>query len=106
MSNFSYCLQVFPFLNNFFSSESDFSVNFRFRLDHGWRRLDFSSVSRMDRHIEMMMAIEKALIQTKCLVQPSIYIMPEVEKGICGTTINSHTLYLFIASIYNMNLKK
>ena len=56
----------------------------RFRLDHGWRRLDFSSVSRMDRHIEMMMAIEKVLIQTKCLVQPIIYIMPDVEKGICG----------------------
>ena len=38
----------------------------------------------MDRHIEMMMAMEKALIQAKCIVQPSIYIMPEVDKGIVG----------------------
>jgi hypothetical protein len=38
----------------------------------------------MDRHIEMMMAMEKALIQAKCIVQPSIYIMPEVDRGIVG----------------------
>ena len=56
----------------------------RFRTDNGWRRMDFASPSRMDRHIEMMMAIEKALIQAKCLVQPVIYIMPEVDKGIVG----------------------
>ncbi|XP_057376091.1 SWI/SNF complex subunit SMARCC2-like isoform X2 [Daphnia carinata] len=57
---------------------------YKFRTDHGWRRMDFASPSRMDRHIEMMMAIEKALIQAKCLVQPNIYIMPEVDKGIVG----------------------
>lgn len=56
----------------------------RFRTDHGWRRMDFTSPARMDRHIEMMMAIEKALIHAKCLVQPAIYIMPEVDKGIVG----------------------
>jgi hypothetical protein len=38
----------------------------------------------MDRHIEMIMAMEKALIQAKCLNQPAIYIMPEVDKGIVG----------------------
>lgn len=46
--------------------------------------MDFASPSRMDRHIEMMMAAEKALIQAKCLVQPIVYIMPEVDKGIVG----------------------
>lgn len=59
----------------------------RFRTDHGWRRMDFTSPSRMDRHIEMMMAIEKSLIQAKCLVQPIICIMPEVDKGIVGKLI-------------------
>lgn len=63
-----------------------FHVNFyhRFRTDHGWRRMDFASPSRMERHIEMMVAIEKALIQAKCLVQPNVYIMPDVDKGLVG----------------------
>ena len=84
VSNFSHCLQVFSVWINSSGNEVNMLIPPRFRLDHGWRRLDFSSVSRMDRHIEMMMAIEKALIQAKCLVQPAIFIMPEVEKGICG----------------------
>ncbi|EFX80450.1 hypothetical protein DAPPUDRAFT_51378 [Daphnia pulex] len=57
---------------------------YKYRTDHGWRRMDFASPSRMERHIEMMVAIEKALIQAKCLVQPNIYIMPDVDKGLVG----------------------
>lgn len=57
--------------------------------------MDFASPSRMDRHIEMMMAIEKALIQAKCLVQPNIYIMPEVDKGIVGGCL--HLLFKHLA---------
>ena len=32
----------------------------------------------------MMMAIEKALIQSKCLIQPNIFFMPELDKGVVG----------------------
>ena len=79
-------------------------VFFRFRTYHGWRRLDFASPSRMDRHIEMMMAMEKALIQAKCLAQPVIYIMPEVDKGIIGNlitkvwdfTVKFNSLFVYI----------
>jgi hypothetical protein len=46
--------------------------------------MDFASPSRMERHIEMMVAIEKALILAKCLVQPNVYIMPDVDKGLVG----------------------
>ena len=83
MSNSSYCLQVFSAIISSIENETNIAYS-RFRQEHGWRRLDFSSASRMDRHIEMMMAIEKALIQSKCLAQTAVYIMPDVEKGICG----------------------
>jgi len=39
----------------------------------------------MDRHIEMMTAVEKALIQAKCLVQPVVCIHSDVDKGLVGT---------------------
>lgn len=35
----------------------------------------------MDRHIEMFMHVEKALIQNRCLLLPNVYIRPEVEKS-------------------------
>ncbi len=44
-----------------------------------------TSPSRMDRHIEMMTAVEKALIQAKCLVQPVVCIHSDVDKGLVGT---------------------
>ena len=59
----------------------------RFRTDNGWRQIDFASPSRMDRHIEMMKVIHKALIKSKCLVQPVICIMPEVDKAIIGKVV-------------------
>lgn len=46
--------------------------------------MDFASPSRMDRHVEMFMAMEKTLIQAKCLVQPVIFVTPDVDKGIVG----------------------
>ena len=46
--------------------------------------MDFAAASRKDQHIEMFMAMEKALIQAKCMVQPVIFVLPEVDKGIVG----------------------
>ncbi|CAB0011165.1 unnamed protein product [Nesidiocoris tenuis] len=39
-----------------------------------------ASPSRMDRNVEMFMAVEKALIQAKCLTLPAVYIRPDVDK--------------------------
>ena len=35
----------------------------------------------MDRNVEMFMAVEKALIQNKCLTLPIVYVRPDVEKN-------------------------
>lgn len=46
--------------------------------------MDFAIPSRKDQHIEMLMAMEKALTQAKCIVQPVCYILSEVDKGVVG----------------------
>ncbi|CAG5130901.1 unnamed protein product, partial [Candidula unifasciata] len=57
-----------------------FQAVFKFKTELGWRRFDFQSPSRMDRNIEMFLQAEKALIQSKHLVLPHIYIRPDVDK--------------------------
>ncbi|XP_046577111.1 SWI/SNF complex subunit SMARCC2-like [Haliotis rubra] len=57
-----------------------FAAVFKFKSDQGWRRFDFQSPSRMDRNVEMFMQIEKALVSSKCLPPPSIFIRPDVDK--------------------------
>lgn len=44
------------------------------------RRFDFQSPSRMDRNVEMFLQIEKTLVQNKCLILPTIYIMTDMDK--------------------------
>lgn len=34
----------------------------------------------MDRNVEMFLQVEKALVQSKCLVMPQIYIQQDVDK--------------------------
>lgn len=34
----------------------------------------------MDRNVEMFLQVEKALVQSKCLSMPQIYIRPDVDK--------------------------
>lgn len=34
----------------------------------------------MDRNVEMMMAVEKALIQNKCLTLPIVFVRSDVDK--------------------------
>lgn len=49
--------------------------------------MDFAAPSRKEQHIEMLMAMEKALFQSKCIVQPVCYILPEVDKGVIGNSL-------------------
>ncbi|XP_014665929.1 PREDICTED: SWI/SNF complex subunit SMARCC2-like [Priapulus caudatus] len=58
---------------------------FKTKVDQGWRRFDFQSPSRMDRNVEMLMNIEKALLQNKLLTLPCIYIRSDVDKALVGT---------------------
>ncbi|KAK9509493.1 hypothetical protein O3M35_006800 [Rhynocoris fuscipes] len=56
---------------------------YKYKSEQGWRRFDFQvskSPSRMDRNVEMFMAVERALIQAKCLTLPVVYVRPDVEK--------------------------
>ncbi|XP_017765084.1 PREDICTED: SWI/SNF complex subunit SMARCC2 isoform X4 [Eufriesea mexicana] len=57
---------------------------YRFKQEQGWRRFDFpvgKSGSRMDRTVEMLMAAERALVQNRCMVIPSVYVKPDVDKS-------------------------
>lgn len=52
---------------------------YRFKSEQGWRRFDFQS--RKDKNYLMFMAIEKALLQNRCMSLPCIWIAPSVEKN-------------------------
>lgn len=52
----------------------------KFKSDQGWRNLNFQSPSRMDRNMEMLMQIGKALELHKCFIQPNVFIRHEVDK--------------------------
>ncbi|KAG8041210.1 hypothetical protein G9C98_002198 [Cotesia typhae] len=61
-----------------------FATAYRFKQEQGWRRFDFpvgKSTSRLDRIIEMLIAIERALIQNRCITVPCVYIRPEIDKA-------------------------
>ncbi|KAJ6224944.1 hypothetical protein RDWZM_003489 [Blomia tropicalis] len=57
---------------------------FKFKTDQGLRRFDLQSPSRMDRNVEMFMGIEKFLLANKCIIEPNIYISPEVDKNLAS----------------------
>ncbi|CAJ0950555.1 unnamed protein product [Ranitomeya imitator] len=52
---------------------------YKHRSDQGGRRFDLQNPSRMDRNVEMFMAIEKTLMQNNCLSRPTVYLVPEIE---------------------------
>ncbi|XP_069815292.1 SWI/SNF complex subunit SMARCC1 isoform X2 [Dendropsophus ebraccatus] len=52
---------------------------YKHRSDQGWRRFDLQNPSRMDRNVEMFMAIEKTLMQNNCLSRPTVYLVSEIE---------------------------
>ncbi|XP_068091403.1 SWI/SNF complex subunit SMARCC1 isoform X2 [Hyperolius riggenbachi] len=52
---------------------------YKHRSDQGWRRFDLQNPSRMDRNVEMFMAIEKTLVQNNCLSRPTVYLVSEIE---------------------------
>lgn len=35
----------------------------------------------MDRTVEMLMAAERALVQNRCMIIPSVYVRPDVDKS-------------------------
>ncbi|XP_043221494.1 SWI/SNF complex subunit SMARCC2-like [Amphibalanus amphitrite] len=54
---------------------------YKFKTDHALRRFDLQSPSKMDRHIELFSAIEKALVAAGQMVVPSVFITAEVDKA-------------------------
>lgn len=56
------------------------STMYKFKSEQGWRRFDLQSPSRLERNIEMMGQVEKALIAAKVYSPPSVFIRPDVDK--------------------------
>lgn len=54
---------------------------YRYKSEQGWRRFDLSSPSRLERNIDMFVAIERSLIQIKCLIIPVVYCRADVDKS-------------------------
>lgn len=57
-----------------------FECMYKFKTEQGWRRFDLSTASRMDRNIEMVIGIHKYLQTNHYLIEPLVYILPEVDK--------------------------
>lgn len=52
----------------------------KFRYDHNWKKIDLSSSSRLEKHLEMLVCIEKELIASKCWTKPVVYVAASVDK--------------------------
>lgn len=51
---------------------------YKFKSEQLWRRFDFQS--KKDKTLLMFMAVEKALLQNKCMTLPSVYLHPSLDK--------------------------
>ncbi|CAH8617300.1 unnamed protein product [Schistosoma rodhaini] len=56
----------------------------KFRHENNWKKIDLTSSSRTEKHMEMFSVIERELLAYKCMEKPVVYISPLVEK-----TLNS-----------------
>ncbi|KAG5454919.1 SWI SNF, matrix associated, actin dependent regulator of chromatin, sub c, member 2 [Clonorchis sinensis] len=61
----------------------------KFRHEHNWKKIDFSSSSRVDKHIEMLTCVERELIASKCWEKPVVYIAPLVEKTLAQRLLDA-----------------
>ncbi|CAH8578706.1 unnamed protein product [Heterobilharzia americana] len=59
-----------------------FLTCFKFRHENNWKKIDLSSSSRLEKHLEMFSVIERELITCECMEKPIIYISPAVEKAL------------------------
>ncbi|CAH8592175.1 unnamed protein product [Schistosoma margrebowiei] len=56
----------------------------KFRHENNWKKIDLTSSSRTEKHLEMFSVIERELLTYKCMEKPVVYISPLIEK-----TLNS-----------------
>lgn len=54
---------------------------YKFKSEQGWRRFDLQSPSRLERNIEMMGQVEKALIAGKVYTPPNVFVRSDVDKA-------------------------
>lgn len=45
-----------------------------------WCRRRFDFQGRMDGNVEMFMQIQKSLVQTRVMIQPAIFLRPDIDK--------------------------
>lgn len=57
------------------------STMYKFKSEQGWRRFDLQSPSRLERNIEMMGQVEKALLAAKVYTPPVIFVRSDVDKA-------------------------
>jgi hypothetical protein len=53
---------------------------YKFKDSQGWRRFDFNAPNKVDAHLEMFAAIERALIAAGKLKRPVVYFAPEISE--------------------------
>ncbi|KAK3919431.1 SWI/SNF complex subunit SMARCC2 [Frankliniella fusca] len=56
------------------------STMYKFKSEQGWRRFDLQSPSRLERNIEMMGQVEKALSAAKVYSPPHVFVRSDVDK--------------------------
>lgn len=57
------------------------STMYKFKSEQGWRRFDLQSPSRLERNIEMIGQVEKALISGKMYAAPTVFVRSDVDKA-------------------------
>ncbi|KAA0198846.1 SWI/SNF complex subunit SMARCC2 [Fasciolopsis buskii] len=59
----------------------------KFRHEHNWKKIDLSSSSRLEKHLEMLNCVERDLIASKCWERPAVFISPSIEKSLASRLI-------------------
>ncbi|XP_032831421.2 SWI/SNF complex subunit SMARCC2-like isoform X2 [Petromyzon marinus] len=52
---------------------------FKFKEEQSWRRFDFQSPSRVDSNTELLVSVEKALLQNGLISRPIIFLQPDLD---------------------------
>ncbi|XP_076865603.1 SWI/SNF complex subunit SMARCC1b isoform X2 [Brachyhypopomus gauderio] len=52
---------------------------YKFKTEQGWRRFDLQNPSRVERHVEMFVSMEKTLVQNNLLNRPVVYLSPDLD---------------------------
>ncbi|KAI0978520.1 hypothetical protein GJ496_005233 [Pomphorhynchus laevis] len=56
------------------------SILYEYKYMQGWKRIDLSSVTRFEKHLDLFERIVNDLKENNCLVYPTCYLRPEISN--------------------------